>query len=258
MKRVKARMKRCWTSGTHEKSVSQAHHQYGAFTLIELLVVVAIIVILIAILVPSLSRAREQSKAVKCGTQLRQIGVGMYNYASENEGRLPPPRLIPAPVDDRDFFLGALWTYVGYQEKSYHWQNNRLQHQNFGGTNIRYNVFNCPVTARLKNQTPTATGYYSNTNWSYGVNSSSSGYAGSMMLAHYSPQMVALLESSNWTFNWTWPWIPSDGYSGGLLPHLGATNALFLDGHVELRKYNEIPYHATMDSSKISVFWKGF
>jgi prepilin-type N-terminal cleavage/methylation domain-containing protein len=55
-----------------------------AFTLIELLVVVAIISLLMAILMPSLSRARRQAKAAVCLSNLRQIGYILQAYATED------------------------------------------------------------------------------------------------------------------------------------------------------------------------------
>lgn len=60
-----------------------------AFTLIELLVVVAIITVLIALLLPSLGRARQQARAAAGLSNLKQIGVALYTYAHENVDTLP-------------------------------------------------------------------------------------------------------------------------------------------------------------------------
>jgi len=63
--------------------------QAKAFTLIELLVVVAIIGLLIAIILPSLSRARELSRRTVGGTNLAAIGRAYSLYAAEYEGHIP-------------------------------------------------------------------------------------------------------------------------------------------------------------------------
>lgn len=60
-----------------------------AFTLIELLVVVAIIALLIAILLPSLSKARQSARNVVCGSNLRQWGIGLISWSQENDGNIP-------------------------------------------------------------------------------------------------------------------------------------------------------------------------
>jgi prepilin-type N-terminal cleavage/methylation domain-containing protein len=56
------------------------------FTLVELLVVIAIIALLIAILLPSLARARELSKRTVCGTQLKAVGGAAVMYGNDNAG----------------------------------------------------------------------------------------------------------------------------------------------------------------------------
>ncbi len=55
----------------------------SAFTLVELLVVVSVIGLLVAILVPSLSVARKQARAVLCLSRCRALGVGMNMYLNE-------------------------------------------------------------------------------------------------------------------------------------------------------------------------------
>jgi prepilin-type N-terminal cleavage/methylation domain-containing protein len=52
-----------------------------AMTLVELLVVVAVLAILLGLLFPVLQRAREAARRSACGNNLRQIALGMTNYA---------------------------------------------------------------------------------------------------------------------------------------------------------------------------------
>ncbi len=62
------------------------------FTLIELLVVIAIIAVLISLLLPAVQSAREAARRAQCANHLKQIGLGLHNYASAHNA-FPPGRI---------------------------------------------------------------------------------------------------------------------------------------------------------------------
>ncbi len=96
-----------------------------AFTIIELMVVVAIIVLLIAILLPSLQSARQHAKTVQCSSNMHHIGLSMANYLFMSDGTYPASYLYPHNLDgewsiqtqdDGRPFGYQHWSYFLYED----------------------------------------------------------------------------------------------------------------------------------------------
>lgn len=102
----------------------------GAFTLIELLVVIAIIAILIALLLPTLSRARESARTVACASQVRQLYTAFLAFANEHNGHLPGGYFDNGNAEPwkRDWLLGQYissnWTQAPQSGTIFPYLNN--------------------------------------------------------------------------------------------------------------------------------------
>ena len=90
-----------------------------ALTLIEVLVIIIVIVgILLALLLPALEAVRQAAMRFDCNCQLRNIGIGLHNYAQANKGF--PPGCIFGTGPEAPSYPVDVWAAAGAKGVSGH------------------------------------------------------------------------------------------------------------------------------------------
>jgi prepilin-type N-terminal cleavage/methylation domain-containing protein/prepilin-type processing-associated H-X9-DG protein len=241
------------------------------FTLVELLVVIGIIALLISILLPALSKARENANRLACLSNLKQLGNAMVFYLNDNKGYFPfTPKIGGAPAyghEDED----AIW-----------WQPSLRQRIGEGGLGrylglqpTNYNVLICPSDDAQAHYYPQAVPYIFSYSINYQINGNGPRAVRKIIQVKQSSEKVLMYEEDEQTIDdgnaqlWSpasnWQYVdllaihhdksarrelPDSPTGSKPLPNRkGRGNVLFCDGHADYvsREYAHSKTHGCPD-----------
>ncbi len=213
------------------------------FTLVELLVVIAIIAILASMLLPALSRAREQAKSIKCLAQLKQFGVYFGMYADTHNGWIHESRYNAYTYSSASRASARYWP-ASFTRM---YQPGILNNTDGWVSTKSMWIWRCPSNTKQVMSWKDSGGEVNNSYAGNGPSGNgsfpdSSRFLGSLVSRQkYPARLYALMDASS--FFLEDHKMDPDGSTGGgplysvVYRHLDAFNMLFADGHAKAGRY---------------------
>ncbi|MCE5238864.1 DUF1559 domain-containing protein [bacterium] len=193
------------------------------FTLIELLVVIAIIAILAAILFPVFAKAREKARQTSCLSNLKQLALGMLQYAQDYDETFPRRSGV-------GFYDASLGTFNYHTTLNVHWHG-------WGTCILPYvkntQIYKCPSNT------------FDNCGLNYGVPDAALNSSGTMV-SYFSNNAIKLGQLQRPSESLM---ITESGGGGGdcyvlswqyyccAAPHNGGANMALMDGHAKWARF---------------------
>lgn len=249
---------------------------HPGFTLIELLVVISIIGVLVSLMLPALSKARQAAHHTRCSTQLRTIGTSLILYCQDNKSKM----LASYAYINGDTNPSTQWTSnpstKGYGLGNYMRTATQATNVNSGWFCPTHPILNAPSRQYAPDHANSVTTYGYNMNlqtqgnsgnalkgyWNKGRtynpvsgwNSLDQIYTPHSEVGSIADEPMLLTSAGEARFvaghrysytNTTGPFASSTGYVSGAITyygqfHSGATNIVFLDGHVKALKWEAV------------------
>lgn len=203
-----------------------------AFTLLEALVVMVLIGVLVSLVASFVIKSgKDKAASIQCISQLRNLGVLILCYQTENNGEFPPANA---------FFFNKSWKGTWYAPTS-----------GSGGLSDDLDALQrlavCPKNRHVSMEEAEKE-YPSKYGWPYLANYNlmpTSGYRLRRVQGISTPSQKILLmdpiKESGWTIGFGW-FPPDTGIPFTSEPHEGLSNILWADGHVTASKLKDIKF----------------